>query len=160
VQLLQAALHVQGKNTPDNPEVDGGDVDGSHEDVPQDMPWYDKELTPEQLALVPKDLKPVTEEHLGSLALLVANATESSEISPSYDGAYCGYSKRFDVAAAMKAKLSVEQCYLHSCTWMKVSSTCGPYFYTDGTGNCKCCDYGSTYYYSTANPPNDLYACR
>merc|ERR1719230_2537198 len=86
VQLLQAALHVQGKNTPDNPEVDGGDVDGSHEDVPQDMPWYDKELTPEQLALVPKDLKPVTEEHLGSLALLVANATESSEISPSYDG--------------------------------------------------------------------------
>lgn len=122
-------------------------------------------------ALVPKDLKPLNMEQIRKLdgfrheeeSLVDQHSDELANQShtPVYDfGAYCGYSKRFDIAKSHGA-LSLEQCYIFSCVEpFKASSTCGPTFYTNGQGNCKCCGHESNYYYSTATPPNYLYACR
>jgi hypothetical protein len=147
------------------PEEDQG---GSDELKPDLVGEFMKKKIP---ALVPKNLKPLSLEELRKqnaslqevtpeVALMEKN--EREEYSPVYDdGVYCGSSTRFDVADFMGAALSLEACYVFSCVDpFKVSSTCGPYFYTNGQGNCKCCDHGSKLYYSSANPPNYLYSCR
>mmetsp|Transcript_1433 Transcript_1433/g.2882 ORF Transcript_1433/g.2882 Transcript_1433/m.2882 type:complete len:214 (-) Transcript_1433:144-785(-) len=122
-------------------------------------------------ALVPKDLKPLSMEEIRKLnasrpqsALVDMGTGDSSNQThtPIYDfGVFCGKSTRFDVAKLQGRALTVEQCYIFSCVAPFISSsTCGPTFYTNGQGNCKCCGWDSTYYYSTADPPNYLYSCR
>lgn len=120
-------------------------------------------------ALVPKGLEPLSAEEIralnasfspGAALLDTARGGASDDIEPSHPGVFCGAAKRFDVAGFLGTSLSVAGCYAFSCiSQFKVSSTCGPYFYTNGQGNCKCCDYGADYGYSSATPPNDLYKC-
>jgi len=121
--------------------------------------------------LVPKDLKPLSMDEIRKLnasrprSALVDMATADSSNqtqTPIYDfGVYCGKSTRFDIAALQGVALTLQQCYIFSCVEPFVSSSkCGGTFYTNGQGNCKCCGWDSTYYYSTADPPNYLYSCR
>lgn len=114
-------------------------------------------LTTEQLAMVPKNLKPVDQSDQATL--LALNVTTITEMNPAYYGWYCGYSKRIDVAELLGQPLTVEQCYIFSCVSpFKVSSSCGYYFYTNGGGNCKCCQSDAQYFKSSQG--NNLYACR
>lgn len=116
------------------------------EDAPAEQAHF-YNLTEEQLKHVPRDFE--------SLRLV----QKANDQPIAYPNLYCGSAKRFDVAGFLGGGLSVDGCYLFSCVEpFKVSSTCGPYFYTNGNGNCKCCDYGSNYYTSAAG--NNLYSCR
>jgi len=115
-------------------------------------------LTTEQGAMVPKNLKPV--DQTDEATLLALNVTTVTDYTPSYYGWYCGYQKRIDVAEVLGVSgLTVEQCYIFSCVQpFKVSSSCGYYFYTNGGGNCKCCQNDAQYFKSSQG--NNLYACR
>lgn len=139
----------------------------AHPDASKLWDAYNRLTESQRAALVPKDLAPISMEELHGLnasfdpEVALLDAKEDSKITPSkaYNvPAFCSSSKRFDVAGFLGATLNLETCYLFACVSpFKVSSTCGPTFYTNGGGNCKCCDYGSNYYGSNAG--NWLYHC-
>jgi len=136
---------------------------------------YNELTETQRAALVPDHLAPVSTQELRKLnmsldtemALLDATTNATGEHSPAYPGVFCSSAKRADVAQIVAtafghsvASLSLDNCYIFSCVpQFKASLTCGPYFYTNGQGNCKCCDYGSKYYSSSSAPKNDLYRC-
>jgi len=130
---------------------------------------YNELTETQRAALVPDHLAPVSTQELRKLnmsldtemALLDATTNATGEHSPAYPGVYCSSAKRADVAQLLGvASLSLNNCYIFSCvTGFKASSTCGPYFYSNGQGNCKCCDFGSKYYGSSSTPKNNLYRC-
>lgn len=180
VHLLQqkkgAISSTLTKSTGIQPDVIGAEGTGEGEEAERagfepKSKFY--ELTEDQISMVPKNLQPLDQTALRALnvqtvnqtSLIAFNATDdsaqTSTHTPVYPyGVYCGSSTRFDVAGFMGQSLSVQGCYVFSCVEpFVVSSTCGPYFYTNGDGNCKCCDYGSNFYLSSANPPNYLYSC-
>lgn len=182
--LLQTLTTFETGTHKEHPEeplpVDDGSADDGTERRPdkfrkiyqeyekrgRNFTWLWSRFGEELRSLVPKDLKPAALETLRSLnetagaSLAAVGATEG--YYPKYvDGfkAFCGSSKRFDVAGYMQQSLNLEACYLFSCVpFFIVSSKCGGSFYTNGGGNCKCCGEDSNYYNSNSN--NVVYMCR
>lgn len=140
----------------------------AHPDVRKLWDAYNRLTESQRAALMPKDLAPISMQELHALnasfdpEVALLDAKEDSKFTPpkAYDSpAYCGSSKRYDVAGHMQAGLTLEGCYFFSCVQpFKVSNICGPHFYSNGGSTCKCCDYGSNYYASNAG--NYLYSCR
>jgi len=142
---------------------------------------YNELTETQRAALVPDHLAPVSTQELRKLnmslhtemALVDATTNATREIPPAYPGVFCSAAKRADVAQIVATAYgmsvasflaivpwTLSDCYIFSCVpQFKASETCGPYFYTNGQGNCKCCDYGSKYYSSSSTPKNNLYSC-
>jgi len=116
--------------------------------------------------MVPGEVKAASLEELRKLNVTAAPKDElalweGGSITSDYPGVFCGNkNKRMDVAAFMQQSLDVQMCYVFTCVEpFKVTDDCNTWFYAQGTGNCKCCYKGASYYQSTASPPNNLYHC-
>jgi len=179
VVLLQTRISIESpmeagaKNQEaEDPEVDDGterrpeklrNIYEEFEKHSRNVTWLFDHFGEELRSLVPKDLKPASEnvslDETTESSLAAVGAREG-HVPMFNSGAfkYCGSSKRFDVAAWLEQSLSIDACYIFSCVEpFKVSGTCGHSFYTNGGGNCKCCDYGSNYYQSSYS--NVVYLC-